>query len=300
MGFASLELLSNYCDDEYVARSTRMNQAQANKEDALQIRHVEKNNTSSATQIDTGRDGNEINSVLQKNHLFLPPALTRSTMLKNSKIDFTTALDSAHTSYTTLNCSAIDHYSNSNQTEDQGEGGVALDKSPCIVSWIATPGGFDAGSIQQFMRQNSRTSGKPIDGWQTEKNMQEGWSNKIGWVANKANATFTLQFDNIQKDVNVINIFFLRSYGEKWKDSGAKFTISRVTNDETKSADGDGDGTNILLEDQISGVHNDTHSLTLSQELNLSDPIHKGESLSIRVDLVSGSTFKIMGMMVCG
>ena len=154
------------------------------------------------------------------------------------------------------------------------------------------------------MKQNSRTSGKPIDGWQTEKNVQEGWSNKIGWVANKANATFTLQFDNIQKDVNVVTIFLLRSYGEKWENSRAKFLISRVTKEETKGADGDGDGrvsngTNVFLEDEISGVHNDTHSLTLSQELNLSDTIHKGENLSIKVDLLSGSTFKIMGMMIC-
>ena len=309
MGFASLELLSNYCDDEYVARSKMLNQTQANKEDALQIHHGASNTSATITaDIDIGKDGNGnvTNSVLlQKNHLFLPPALTRKTMLKQSAIDFTTALETARKSYTTLNCSAKNESSkrNSNHTEE-GQEVLVLDMSPCIVSWIATPGGFDAGSINRFMKKNSRTSGKPIDGWQTEKNMKDGWSNKIGWVANKANATFTLQFDNIQKDVNAVTIFFLRSYGEKWENSRAKFLISRVTKEETKGADGDGDGrdsdgTNVFLEDEISGVHNDTHSLTLSQELNLSDTIHKGENLSIKVDLLSGSTFKIMGMMIC-
>ena len=280
MGFASLELLSNYCDDEYVARS----------KEKVKIEKGGNNTDTSATDNERATK-----SETQKNHLFLPPALTPKTIMKHAPNDFKTALESAQKSYTALNCSATSHNRNGDHTEaDKDKGaGVVLDKSPCIVSWIASPGGFGTGEVNRFMKQNSRTSGKPIDGWQSERNMKEGWSNKIGWIAKKANATFTLQFDTIQKEVNVVTIFFLRSYGSKWKDSRTKYTISRVTKEDTKR------GINVLLEGEISGVHNDAHSLTLSQEFTLSDTIHKGESLSIKVDLVSGRTFKIMGMMMC-
>ena len=57
----------------------------------------------------------------------------------------------------------------------------------------------------------------------------------------------------------------------------------------------------ILSEEEISGVYGDgyTYSLTLSRTMSLSDVVLKGESLNIDVDLISGSHFKIMGMMLC-
>jgi len=49
----------------------------------------------------------------------------------------------------------------------------------------------------------------------------------------------------------------------------------------------------------IAGVSEDRHSLTLSQELKMSATIRKGNFLRIKVDLIGGSTFKIMGLMIC-
>ena len=257
VGFASLELLSNYCDDEYTLRlhSTPSNiDEMSNKVEA------------------------------RKNHLFLPPPLTRELILKNAKMRFSVALESAQKLHAGMNCSST----NSN----------VEDKNPCIVSWIASPGGYQTNQINNFMKKHSQLSRVRIDGWQAESQMSEGWGNKVGWAANKAGATFTLQFNEVAKDVNVVTIFFLRSYGDKWKDSLAKFTISRGGAN-LNTDEGSGDDGNVVSVDEIAGVSEDPHSLTLSQELNLSQTIRRGETMNIKVDLISGSTFKVMGMMIC-
>ncbi|KAL7466029.1 hypothetical protein ACHAXS_006361 [Conticribra weissflogii] len=90
--------------------------------------------------------------------------------------------------------------------------------------------------------------------------------------------------------VNSVTVFYLRSYGEKWADSNARFTVSKI------------DGNNndeVLSTCEIAGVSEDQHSLTLSQELQLSHTVHKGNSLRMKVDLIGGNTFKIMGLMIC-
>jgi hypothetical protein len=251
VGFASLELLSNFCDDEY---------AYGTHTDGI----IPTNNH-------TGR---------KINHIFLPPPLTRELGLNNATQEMNAAIESSKEVYDEFGCSLE---SNNNDT--------ARDyKNPCIVSWISSPGLYRPHEINSFMEKHSSlATSTPIDGWHTENQMSEGWGNKIGWVPTKPGATFTLQFDQVEKDINIVTVFFLRSYGEKWKDSRAKFTIRRKTTDEEVE----------LLEDEISGVHDREFSLTLSQELKLPHTIHKGETLSIQVDLVSGSAFKIMGLSIC-
>jgi lysophospholipase L1-like esterase len=276
VGFASLELLSNYCDDEHYARMAH-NNAMTN---------------GTATPVaDADADGpDSLKDTMKKKKLFLPPPLTREMVLQNATKEFTAALDVAHQSFVDMNCT-----STANNTDEK-------DLNPCIVSWISSPGGYGKDGINWFM---TRMYGVSRKGWATENNIAEGWGNKVGWVATEANATFSLKFDKIAKNVKSVTIYFIRSYGEKWKDSRAKFTISRVKKIASATDGGDinGDGeVAIVSEEEISGVHanaNYTYSLTLSQTIVLSEPILKGDTINIKVDLVSGSHFKIMGMMIC-
>ena len=81
----------------------------------------------------------------------------------------------------------------------------------------------------------------------------------------------------------------MRSYGDKWKESNARFTIT------TNSA-------MQLATREIAGVHADDdykYSLTLSETIVLSQPVAVGDDLTIAVDLVGGSHFKLMGLMLC-
>ena len=157
-----------------------------------------------------------------------------------------------------------------------------------MVSWISTPGLFSSGAIKQFMQAHETQN----DGWQAERANAEGWSNKDGWIATKADASFVLEFVAAKK-VKTVTIYFLRSWGEKWKDSKAKFTVSRVLPDDTAK---------VVAQHDIDGVHGDEnyhYSLTLSETIRLEETLEVGEKFTLRVDLVSGGHFKIMGMALC-
>eukprot|EP00957_Ditylum_brightwellii_P159967 12177023-Ditylum_brightwellii.AAC.1 len=212
--------------------------------------------------------------------MFLPPPLTYELARESVTAEFANAIDTAHQSFIDRNCTSFDKQSDE-------------DMNPCIEAWISSPGGYGPGEINAFINSHKTD----VKDWITENQMGEGWSNKVGFIATKADASFTLRFNDIAKDVRVVTIYFIRSYGEKWKDSRAKFTISRV-----QEKEGGGTSAFVVSEDVISGIHDDvthTHSPTLDQSMVLSETILKGESIEMKVDLVSGSHFKIMGMMLC-
>jgi len=255
VGFASMELLSTYCDDEYRARTVT--------------------ETKSRNNPDGGYATN--GTMAEKKALVLPPLLTRDIQLYNATAEFIAARNTAEQSFANMNC------------ENRPEGENEESQDPCIVSFIAAPGGYDAAAINRFMQTHKSTE---IDGWKVENNMAEGWGNKIGWIAEKANATFSLKFDDIAKDVKTVTLYFLRSYGDKWKDSRAKITISRLEDS----------GAKTLWEEEISGVFEDqnyTYSLTLPHTMNLPEPILKGGNMGMNMTLISGSHFKMMGLMLC-
>jgi len=261
VGYASVELLSNYCDDEYTAR-TMHNHNTAN--------------TSSST-ISESRNPDYSKEKTKKEMIFLPPVLTDELVLQNATNDFNAALDRSHQMYLEKNCT----YTNSSNVED---------RSPCIAAWISSPGGYGESNIENFMRQHSSTR----QGWKTETDMGEGWANKIGYVSTEANATFTLKFDNIKKNIKSFTMYYIRSYGEKWKDSCAKVTISSTNKKNPEGL--------ILASQELSGVHANEEtrgSFTISETIELPELLKKGETMNIKVDLVSGNHFKIMGLMIC-
>lgn len=255
VAFASLELFINYCDDEY--------------------------NKNSGGFIAAGEEEKKDHPItkdeMKRDKLFLPPPLTKELLQQNATIEFDAAIDASYKAYVDNDCAS------------KSDGNVK-DRNPCMISWIASPGLYNEKGIKKFMNKYQIQN----DGWGTEHQMSEGWSVKDGWIASKAGATFTLQFAATKK-LNTVSIYFLRSWGEKWKDSKAKFTVSRVLpNDES-------DG-KVIAELEIDGVHADEdyhYSLTQSERIQLGETVEIGEKINLRVDLLSGSHFKIMGLMLC-
>mmetsp|Transcript_6328 Transcript_6328/g.13084 ORF Transcript_6328/g.13084 Transcript_6328/m.13084 type:complete len:585 (-) Transcript_6328:223-1977(-) len=254
VAFGCLELLINYCDDEFHAATTA-------KEGG----------------------GDLSKEVISKESMFLPPPLTTKLMMKNITAEYDAAIESSHRSQIESGCSAANG--------DGSSASGSVDKNPCVVSWVSTPGKFSTRDITNFF-STYQTS---IDSWGVENQNKEGRSNKIGWVAKKEKASFSIQFPKVTKKLKTVSIFFMRSWGEKWAGSKAKFTISKpnATGQDTSS---------VLAVQQIAGVWDDEEyhvSLTLSETITLSEAVDVGETLDMKVDLVSGTTFKIMGMMIC-
>jgi len=256
VGFASLQLLLNYCDDEY--------NAARDKADAME----------------KGRRNLLTKEEMKKGRLFLPPPLTRDLIQENATAAFDAALESSHKNYVDNGCDAT----GSNST------GI-VDKNPCMIAWISTPGNWGSSEIQQFMKKYQTKN----DGWGAERQNAEGWSNKDGWVAKKEGASMRLSFPFVSKEIRTVSIYFLRSYGEKWKDSKAKFTAYRLPGEENA-------GAKMVSEMSIAGIHASEdykYSLTMSESMRLNETINKGEILDLQIDLESGTTFKVMGMMLC-
>ena len=275
VGFSALELLINYCDDEYNALAVAALAAAREDGDALGAQGEPK---------ETERDLPMTKEKMKQEKLFLPPPLTREFLHQNATAEFDAAVESSYRIYIDNDCGAA-----------AGNRIDVLDKSPCSQSWISTPGNFDSNKISRFMKKYNTNN----DGWEAERQSKEGWSNKDGWVATKPNATFTLRFPSVEKEIKTVSIYFLRSYGEKWKDSSARFTTLRLPPGATETASAT---SKVVSEYDIPGIHADenfTYSLTLSETMRLSETVKKGETVDIKVDLVFGSHFKIMGMMLC-
>ena len=255
VAFASLELLINYCDDEY--------------------------NNNSGAFIAIGEEEKKDHPItkdeMKRDKLFLPPPLTKELLQQNATIEFDAALDASYQAYVDNDCASKSD-------------AIVKDRNPCMISWISSPGLWDQNLITKFMRKHQIQS----DGWEAERQKSEGWGNKDGWIASKADATFTLQFA-VTKNVKTVTVYFLRSWGEKWKDSKAKFTLSRLL------PNNESDG-KVVAELEIDGVHADEdyhYSLTLSERIQLGETVEIGEKINLRVDVLSGSHFKIMGLMLC-
>merc|ERR1712183_179671 len=102
-----------------------------------------------------------------------------------------------------------------------------------------------------------------------------------------------MKFENLVKDVKSITVFFLRSYGVKWKGSAAEFVATATA--ATKGGDAA-----ALSKKTIKGSHDDEeykYSLTFSETMDLTDVVQAGETIEIFVRLIGGKHFKLMGLM---
>jgi hypothetical protein len=103
--------------------------------------------------------------------------------------------------------------------------GEILDEAPCTFAFLAAP---DAtiqtpeqlnNYLQPFLVENR--GWKPVMEYGASSQVQ-----KLGLVADGANASMTLRMTNITKEVHTFNLQAIKSYGEKWTGSRARFTLT--------------------------------------------------------------------------
>lgn len=192
----------------------------------------------------------------------LPPPLTKDLLLKNATSEVIAAEEK---SVMTLKC------------DD-----TAVDHNHCSLAWISSPGIFDWQNMKHFLRTYQTEN----SGWKAENNFSNGGhQGKFGIVPTHPNSSVNLSFQGFQKDIKTMTITRLVSYGEKWKDSRARFTLKM--------------GTSTIATEEISGEHNFKYSLTLPQTVTLREAIPKGQPFTLKVDLIGGTLFKILGISFC-
>ena len=120
-------------------------------------------------------------------------------------------------------------------------------KKPCEFAFLAGPESTvkSPDEIQEYLRPYVAES----IGWEPVASIgTDGYVKKLGLAATQANARIRFDLTNIQQSVQVLNVQYIKSYGKKWEESRAKFTLKVDNIDETTHIDG------FVLE----GYHNDT------------------------------------------
>lgn len=127
--------------------------------------------------------------------------------------------------------------------------------------------------------------------------MSHGFARKLGIAAMKANATMKFDFRNLTDRASILTIHSLKSYGEAWEGSAAKFSIFKKAPVVARNATEYEEWVEVHNE-VLSGVHNSISTISYSTEMAF-PPIEEGSDVKLEVDLIGGSKFKITGMMLC-
>eukprot|EP00977_Amphora_coffeiformis_P008275 scaffold1872_cov262-Amphora_coffeaeformis.AAC.7 len=212
------------------------------------------------------------NATLTRMYQVEPPPLTKATTLTNITRDWVQR-EHALATKREANCA-----------------GDTFGKAPCTFAFIAGPAGTVRNERQMisYLKTHGRAE---FNGWKPVSDYSAGgYQRKLGLVATKKDAAFTVRLENVSKEVRVLNPQTLKSYGEKWANSTARFTLT---------VDNPGEESQITSFD-IEGFHDDQTSISYPFicDLGAGKAVTNG-NVTLKVDLVGGTTFKIIAMMFC-
>lgn len=156
----------------------------------------------------------------------------------------------------------------------------------CAYSWI---GGlerkFDKPKHLETRMESVLVSN---NGWEASND-----NNKLGFQAKEKGGSFEMKFEPRNLEIQTINFMVMTSYGEKWEGSKIRVDVfvDRFGKEESNKP---------IKTQEISGFHDRQTSETYDYKLDLEgERAVATDTLRVRVELVSGTTFKFMGMAIC-
>lgn len=128
---------------------------------------------------------------------------------------------------------------------------------------------------------------------------------KLGFEAKQGNASFAMEFDITEHDktVKMVNFLFMKSYGEKWDGSELRMQTTIIPS--RKSSNSTEDVLNRTASMNVLGFHDKHTTETFSQKLVLDEDAEDlqgakpNDRLHVQFDMINGTTFKIVGLMLC-
>lgn len=192
----------------------------------------------------------------------------------------------------------LDAASKQEQARTDGNISDCVVQRPCVFSFVS--------GLEKDLNKPKVLMGK----LKPHLTTNEGWdavddSGKNGFVPTKGlGSKFTLELTNLSQPVNILTFMVMTSYSAKWEGSRI-----RVTAFFRKKSSGEYE--KLAEPVEISGEHNKETSETYIHEMDLmGDKNEKGAvavaagdvgegDLKVHVELIGGSTFKIMGMAFC-
>lgn len=166
----------------------------------------------------------------------------------------------------------------------KGEG-----KLPCAFAFLTGPDATvqNPEQLKEYLKPFLLSS----KGWDPIMEFgSDGSVEKLGLIATGANASMTVRLTNVDQVVQVINLQRIKSYGDKWAGSKAELTLLVEYPD--KAA--------YTTQFDVEGYHEAKNSISYPFEYDLKDnKATVGSNVTLSIDLVGGTTFKILGIMLC-
>ena len=156
----------------------------------------------------------------------------------------------------------------------------------CPFSWVS--GLSLQQNNQTWIKEYFESHATTWDGWVLSND-----GGKLGFTPTSQDQTnptnMVLEFTFVQT-IRSVTLFFMKSYGEKWKDSQLQFQVTQVK----------GTGKPTILDGRsLSGIHAKETSEMYTEDIQLSELVPVGTKLRAEALLTGGSMFKIMGLAMC-
>jgi hypothetical protein len=180
---------------------------------------------------------------------------------------------------------------------------------PCLFSFLAGSKGTTArpsaiaSTLIPFIVENT--------GWQPGSDMTAGFSRKTGLIGSGKGATMTLLFRNVTRPVRRFHVVSLRSTSQVWKDGTVKFVL--VTGGDFSHGKAAAEASSKMateisfeisaeLNTGVSNANGEDHHVSYHFGLDLDHAEANeavGKDLLLRISLIKGTKFKILGLMLC-
>ena len=166
-----------------------------------------------------------------------------------------------------------------NKTKDV-QCSVGIEPTQCIFSWISGITDFPEVALAPFIVNNS--------GWSFAED-----HGKLGLVPEGIKATVTLEFHNSIHPIRSVMLMNMKSFGDKWANSSVRVQAFEIQQNETV------EGSPLPIASvEVLGFHDSETSVSYKESIPISIGASKS-SLRLTMELVGGSTAKIMGLTVC-
>jgi hypothetical protein len=114
---------------------------------------------------------------------------------------------------------------------------------------------------------------------------------KFGWVPAEKGSKLLFEFRNLTQTVRTVTLFPMKSYGEKWRNSNARFRFLSKSNEAMDWLE--------LTSLEIPGLHSTTTSEIYTIPVHMPSEIPANSNLRISMTMTNGTTYKLMGLTVC-
>jgi hypothetical protein len=167
--------------------------------------------------------------------------------------------------------------------------------SPCPFAFFASPQGT-VTRVTEFQKYLKPYTVGGSAGWGIFSDMSTGWARKTGLVAITAGAKIVLHIKNIEKEVRYFHLMTLKSNVNPWRTGKVRFRVAILAPGKENQP--------VETSFEIDGNHQTsktdpehiTHHYNMDFEGNKA-PV--GSDIMLSLELVEGTNFKVLGLMLC-